>query len=412
MTSPGRSGWVSSPNTRGTIDIIWSCVLVLFVCVWTVLHHNVPTKADRYWTIVNRKLRWAMLAICAPEVLTLFAIMQWNAANISVREMKEFGLKSWSKTHAFYANSGGFILEAPDFPKFPINATSIHYLCCNGRIDPPSITRESIWDRSKADRFAKGAALVQTAWLLLQTIARAAQHLDITPLELFTVAFIVPTVATAYFWSDKPQNVEEPTVIKVDWRIEELLQSAGEAAEKPYVDTPLDFVEKPMWDGWSRRRSLLHFGGLKQRPLARIPNDYSPPPPTGKEALFVWTISVLHAMVHLLGWNFSFPSYPELIIWRVSSLILFIVMVVGGAVPVLSTQPWFDFEFSLLWIWYRESREKTWVKRWLFNIVVELAYASYVVARLFIFAEMFSAFRSLPNGAYKDVDWTSYLPHA
>jgi squalene monooxygenase len=59
-------------------------------------------------------------------MLTLFAVMQWNAANISVRQMRGVGMLEWTRIHAFYANAGGFVLHKPDFPMFPINATSIH----------------------------------------------------------------------------------------------------------------------------------------------------------------------------------------------------------------------------------------------------------------------------------------------
>ena len=243
-------------------------------------------------------------------------------------------------------------------------------------------------------------------------LGRAAQGLPVTPLELFTIAFVAPTMATQYFWAKKPQNVGAPVIIKVDWPIADVLKAAGEAAAEPYVDTPMDFEEKPVWDCWKRRPSLLHFGGVTSRPLTRIPNDYSPPPPTGKEATFIWIISVVHAGIHVIGWGFSFPSKTELLLWRISSLTLLIVMAVGGIVPVLSTRPWFDFSFNLLWIWIREAKKKTWIREWLFASVVNMAYAAYILARLVIFAEMFAAFRSLPAAAYKEVNWTALIPHA
>jgi squalene monooxygenase len=326
--------------------------------------------------------------------------------------MRSLGIDKWTRVHAFYANAGGFVLEAPDFPPFPINATSIYYLCRQIRINFPAITRENIWDRSKADHFAKGAAFLQAGWILLQIIARRSQQLTITPLELFTAAFIVPSLATAYFWASKPQNVAEPTVIRVDWTIADLLLSAGDVAKEPYVDSPMDFVEKPIWGGWRRLPSLLHFGGLEKRPLERIPNDYSPPPPTGTEATIVWVVSVVHATIHVLGWSFPFPTEAETIIWRTSSLTLLVVMAIGGIVPVLSTRPWFDFTFSLLWIWVREAKKKTFVRRWLFSSVVDSAYILYITARMLILVEIFMAFRAMPEDVYFDVDWVSFWPHA
>jgi squalene monooxygenase len=406
-----RIGWNPQPNERGTIDIIWSCFLVLFVCVWAVMHHNVPIKGEGFWAEFRRKCRWATLAVCAPEMLTLFSVMQWNAANISVKQMRKIGLQDWSAVHAFYANAGGFILHTKDCPAFPINALSVHYLVSNGWIEPPTITRENIWDRSKADLFAKGFAIIQTTWLLVQFIARSIQKLAITPLELFTIAFILPTFATGFFWANKPQNVAETTIITPDWLMADLLIKAGDAAKVPYVDTPMDFVEKPAWEGWRRRTSLLHYGGLERRPLVRIPNDYSPPPPTGKEATFNWVISVAHAGLHLIGWNFEFPTPVESLIWRASSITLVSVMVAGGAVPVISTRPWFDFSFNLLWIWTRDAQKATWIRKYMFEVFVDFAYVLYIAARVLMFAEIVVSFRSLPASCYQDVSWSGFFPH-
>ena len=119
------------------------------------MYHNVPLKPDRYWSTFGQKLHWAALAVCAPELLTLFAVMQQNAAKTSVTEMKDFG-------EDLYANTGGFILDTLDCPAFPINAKSIHYPRSTGWIKPLNITKVNIWDRSKADLFTKGFTLVQT----------------------------------------------------------------------------------------------------------------------------------------------------------------------------------------------------------------------------------------------------------
>ena len=84
-------------------------------------------------------------------------------------------------------------------------------------------------------------------------------------------------------------------------------------------------------------------------------------------------------------------------IWRTSSLTLLVVMAIGGIVPVLSTRPWFDFTFSLLWIWSREAKRKTFVRQWIFRLVVDFAYITYIIARILIFVEIFLAFRALPR---------------
>jgi hypothetical protein len=36
--------WVGSPNVRGSMDILRSCILTLVACIYTALHLDVPRK--------------------------------------------------------------------------------------------------------------------------------------------------------------------------------------------------------------------------------------------------------------------------------------------------------------------------------------------------------------------------------
>ncbi|KAK4132656.1 hypothetical protein BT67DRAFT_75092 [Trichocladium antarcticum] len=75
----------------------------------------------------------------------------------------------------------------------------------------------------------------------------------------------------------------------------------------------------------------------------------------------------------------------------------------GGLVPVLSTCPWFDFSFSMLWIWVRGAQKKTWARRWVFRLVVGSAYVLYILARLVVLVEIFAAFRAMRKDVYFDM---------
>lgn len=44
------NGWVDQPNYRGTLNIIWSCLLVILTSTWTVLHVNLPAQTDIWFT--------------------------------------------------------------------------------------------------------------------------------------------------------------------------------------------------------------------------------------------------------------------------------------------------------------------------------------------------------------------------
>lgn len=108
MTDHRLVGWVSTPDTRRTLSIIYSCATVIITAIWTIIHLNIPGKADSPAQTLFRRVRWGILTIFAPDLVTLVAASQWVSARKSVEKMKELhGLDSWTSVHAFYANSGG-----------------------------------------------------------------------------------------------------------------------------------------------------------------------------------------------------------------------------------------------------------------------------------------------------------------
>jgi hypothetical protein len=120
--------YVSSPNVRGTLDILWSCLLTLLICTWTVQHPNVPRQKNALRTnlilearrsvvgAVWLKFKWMILTLVLPEFLVGFAIQDWMMAWRSSKDkvMKELAAsdgREWTIVHAFYANMGGFVLK-------------------------------------------------------------------------------------------------------------------------------------------------------------------------------------------------------------------------------------------------------------------------------------------------------------
>jgi len=54
---------------------------------------------------------------------------------------------------------GGFVLDSPDYPRFPVNAEQLHYLVKHGYVDFPDITKADIKDLSKTDSLSKYGCL-------------------------------------------------------------------------------------------------------------------------------------------------------------------------------------------------------------------------------------------------------------
>jgi hypothetical protein len=74
------TGWVSQPPTRGTFQLLVSCIVTLFLCVWTSLHLNIPSKNKSTISRLSLKFKWALLAVFAPEWVVYTAWRQWAAA--------------------------------------------------------------------------------------------------------------------------------------------------------------------------------------------------------------------------------------------------------------------------------------------------------------------------------------------
>jgi hypothetical protein len=104
-------------------------------------------------------------------------------------------------------------------------------------------------------------------------------------------------------------------------------------------------------------------------------------------------VAMLFGGIHCAGWNFSFPSHAELIMWRVSSLIIvivpytFVTLIVEELVGIDTSSTTVNILFAS------------------FGIVI------YVLARLTLLVEAFTSLRHLPPGAYAVVEWTALLLH-
>lgn len=114
---PEGVNYVSGPNVRSTLTIVWNSLATIFLCTWTVQHLNIPDpKQASGLPALWRKLKWMFVMIIAPEFMVGKALGDWVAASASescpVMKLKAEEAKSkWTITHAFYANMGGFLVH-------------------------------------------------------------------------------------------------------------------------------------------------------------------------------------------------------------------------------------------------------------------------------------------------------------
>lgn len=117
--------YVSSADTRSTLDILWSCLLTIVACTWSVQHLNVPEQRDgrdqgwmgdikwtmkRSWT----STKWMLATVIAPEYLLMKNWGDLCLAKKSLYSLRRLAAEDnvpWSLSHTLFANMGGFVIR-------------------------------------------------------------------------------------------------------------------------------------------------------------------------------------------------------------------------------------------------------------------------------------------------------------
>ncbi|CZT02216.1 uncharacterized protein RCO7_11055 [Rhynchosporium graminicola] len=408
-------GWASQPDSRGTLDIVWSSLLTVFLCTWTVLCLNLPARTDSYFKFMLRKLRWMLLATIGPEFVLSFAIGQWASAN---RSVKDFDDPRWTMRHAFFADMGGFVLQPRESVPLPVNAKQLHWLVSHGYTSIPAIEQKDISDKSKADGFAKFITIFQVSWFILATLSRGIQHLAITTFELSAIAIVAGTLVTFLCWLNKPLDLVVPIIIDIVASISEILIQAGDQAKMPYTQTPLDFIDNqgPSWSTDVMSKVSIKTGP-QQRPLERLGNDRIPHLTT-PVTIVLFVLTFIYSGIHMVDWNFSFPSPEEKLLWRICSTILVVTTVLFWVVDRSDT--WHRHGLWGFWLRQLTSSKGAIVEppvrgeyrvSWIQMAVNGLLMVTYTLARIYLMVEVFVGLRALPETAFVNVEWINFIPH-
>ncbi|KIV95671.1 hypothetical protein PV10_03295 [Exophiala mesophila] len=312
------AGWVSGPDGRGTIDIVWGSFMTIFLCTWTAMCLNIAHPQDTKLQVLSRKVKWMAWAIVGPELVLSVAIGQFASARRSVKRFRNLGYPQWTLRHAFFVDMGGILLQPKDSTPFVINSRQLVYLVQNKYLEYPNITAEEIWDKSKADTLSKILTLTQASWLLCQLLGRAILRLPTSTLELSAGAIVFCTFGTFICWLHKPSDIQKGIIITTEAATKEILIKAGDVAAAAYRHTP---AKQSFTCGYD----VMGFFNLRcdnrERPLRRFPNDRFPDIST-LEKFVLFCMTTAYASIHLVGWRFTFPSRTEALLWRVSSLIV------------------------------------------------------------------------------------------
>lgn len=431
--------FVSAPDTRGTLNILWSSLFTIFACTWTLQHPDVPKQRNGddpgklgtlKWMLkeFSRSTGWMILTVLAPEYIIGQACRDLVRALQTSDKMKDLVSEDhvpWTLRHSYCVNMKGFAIRCKQLldaevdqnkqPKerklHPLSTKQVLKLRKEGVITSlPSIKVEEIKDRSKNDTLGKTIAIVQILWTIVQIIARAVKRVPVSPLEIAVVAFAVCAVITYGLYFKKPQRVSTPIVIydypgeKDD--LEQILRDCYEnfnekdtaSTEPSILSAHAEYtVGAALSEPENPTDTLLGAGNPESSDTPAENNE------KGNNSDFGWGLlagaigAAVFGGVHVLAWNFAFPTRIELICWRYASVYsaafpLSLVFIIG--IPlILHECVGLPHEGEVLGFF-------------LFFLFTLL----YIVARLFILVEIFRTLSFLPAGSFV-ATWSTNIPH-
>lgn len=163
-SSPIHHGFIQGPETRGTLDILWTCLMTFTLAAYTVSHTEIQDGFDPS-DLSILKFSYSIVNLFFPEVYVYLSYSNWVAARRNLAIMKKRpGFDNWTISHAFFAAQGGFVTrdknsEDPKaFIKLSVNDIEAF---ANGRGNLAAVSKDEMYDKSKADKFVKFLAVVQ-----------------------------------------------------------------------------------------------------------------------------------------------------------------------------------------------------------------------------------------------------------
>lgn len=441
-TNGVEPAYVSGPTRRGTIGLLWSCVVTFTLCTWTAVHPNIiPNQTDLGRNI--NKLAYMFTAAFFPECVVSVAFIEWMNARKIYEECQKMGATDMSKERCFFVVMGGITVDIENTVVIDGVITESVKTCVikpdefieywRGRhIGNDIFEKQTMDDKGNSSYIAKLLVCVQVSWLIIECVARKVAGLPITLLEIHVVIQVVFTVVMFGFWWNKPLDVKEPIRLPIQKSGSMNRSEDNICAKKPSITTcmlklPIGIVLKGM-DVRDQPYTILQGLGFRKSPF--LYDSFQ----------LRWAIvffGLLNGAMHMAAWNAHFPTPEERWLWRVSSL--------AAVWTSILSMPWVQIflinggyiDLSLLdSVWEGWSRnedfrslanlnsgpggsqiptnsnsgQKKRVWGWLFGSA-GLIMVGYCVSMLFLMVESLISCRNVPEGSYSTPSWTGLWPH-
>jgi hypothetical protein len=106
--------WQPEPTTRGTFNLLSTCIITLTLCVWSAVHLNLPGNNRSFWHQFLRRLAWITGSLIAPEWLILTAQSQRQTAKRISKEVEEI-FKSEKKATVTHLHPLAQLVESDNY---------------------------------------------------------------------------------------------------------------------------------------------------------------------------------------------------------------------------------------------------------------------------------------------------------
>jgi hypothetical protein len=84
--------WTAGPSGRGTLNILWTCLSTLSLCVWTAVHPNIKPSM-KPGSPYYQRAGMMLIAIVFPEVILSSAWSQYRSARLTCSIINNSALK-------------------------------------------------------------------------------------------------------------------------------------------------------------------------------------------------------------------------------------------------------------------------------------------------------------------------------